>query len=206
MSTPQSHPTSPEPPNEAALVAGLRRGDDAAFELLVRSYGGRLLQVARRFLKEEDARDALQEAFLSAFKSIGRFDGKAKISTWLHRIVVNAALMRLRKKSTQMEESLEPLLPSFLEDGHRADPSAPWPDNPEEAVGRSQMRKIVRQAIDQLPEGYRNVVLLRDIEELSGAETGELLGMTPNAVKVRLHRARQALREVLNQRLQESAG
>ncbi len=86
---------SPDPPAEAELVAGLRRSDDAAFELLVRSYGGRLLQVARRFLKEEDARDALQEAFLSAFKSIDRFDGKAKISTWLHRIVVNAALMRL---------------------------------------------------------------------------------------------------------------
>ena len=206
MTTPHSYPTSPEPPDEAALVAGLRQGDDAAFELLVRSYGGRLLQVARRFLKEEDARDALQEAFLSAFKSIDRFDGNAKISTWLHRIVVNAALMRLRKKSSQVEESLEPLLPSFLEDGHRADPNTPWPDNPEEAVGRSQMRRIVRQAIDQLPEGYRNVVLLRDIEELSGAETGELLGLTPNAVKVRLHRARQALREVLDQRLRESAG
>ncbi len=97
-------------PDEAELVAGLRRGDEAAFELMVRSYGGRLLQVARRFLKEEDARDALQEAFLSAFKAIDRFDGKARISTWLHRIVVNAALMRLRKKSTQMEESPSPVI------------------------------------------------------------------------------------------------
>lgn len=194
---------SPEPPNEAQLVAGLRAGDEAAFELLVRSYGGRLLQVARRFLKEEDARDALQEALLSAFKSIDRFDGKAKISTWLHRIVVNAALMRLRKKSTQMEESLEPLLPSFLEDGHRADPRGAWPENPEEIAGRSQVRNLVRQAIDKLPVNYRTVVLLRDIEELSGAETGELLGLTANAVKVRLHRARQALREILDRRLLE---
>ncbi len=200
VSSPQS---APGPPDEAALVAGLRRGDEAAFELLVRSHGGRLLQVARRFLREEDARDALQETFLSAFKSIGRFDGKAKISTWLHRIVVNAALMRLRKKSTQMEESLEPLLPSFLDDGHRVDPGGAWPENPEQAVGRSQVQDIVRQAIDALPENYRAVVLLRDIEELSGAETGKLLGLTANAVKVRLHRARQALRELLDQRLPE---
>ncbi|MCP3960355.1 MAG: sigma-70 family RNA polymerase sigma factor [bacterium] len=189
--------------DEAELVEGLRRGDDAAFEQLVRTYGGRLLQVARRFLREEDARDALQEAFLSAFKAIHRFDGKAKISTWLHRIVVNSALMRLRKKSSKMEESLEPLLPKFLEDGHQAHPSAAWPENPEEAVGREQMRDVVRQAIDQLPEGYRNVVLLRDIEELSGAETGELLGLTPNAVKVRLHRARRALREILDPQIRE---
>ncbi len=198
--------STPDLPDEAELVAGLRRGDDAAFETLVRTYGGRLLQVARRFFKEEeDARDALQEAFLSAFKAIDRFDGKARISTWLHRIVVNAALMRLRKKSTQKEESLEPLLPTFLEDGHRADPGPAWPDNPEQVVGREQMREVVRAAIDQLPPNYRNVVLLRDIEELSGAETGELLGLTPNAVKVRLHRARRALREILDPQIRESA-
>lgn len=189
--------------DEAELVEGLRRGDDAAFELLVRTYGGRLLQVARRFLREEDARDALQEAFISAYKAIDRFDGKARISTWLHRIVVNAALMRLRKKSSKVEESLEPLLPKFLEDGHRADPGAPWPENPEEVAGREQTREMVRQAIDRLPEKYRNVLLLRDIEELSGAETGELLGLTPNAVKVRLHRARRALREILDPQIRE---
>ena len=205
MSTSLTQPTAPKPPDEAELVAGLRRGDEAAFELLVRTYGGRLLQVARRFLREEDARDALQEAFLSAFKSIGRFDGKSKISTWLHRIVVNSALMRLRKKSTKMEESLEPLLPTFLEDGHRAAPGPAWPESPEEVVGREQLRDIVRQAIDQLPVKYRSVVLLRDIEELSGAETGELLGLTPNAVKVRLHRARRALREILDPQILEGA-
>ena len=205
MASSPTRPAAPEP-DEAALVAGLRRGDDAAFELLVRTYGGRLLQVARRFFKEEeDARDALQEAFLSAFKAIRRFDGKARVSTWLHRIVVNAALMRLRKKSARKEESLEPLLPTFLEDGHRADPGPAWPENPEEMIGREQMRDIVRSAIDRLPPKYRNVVLLRDIEELSGAETGELLGLTPGAVKVRLHRARRALREILDPQIRESA-
>lgn len=195
----------PDLPEEAELVAGLRRGDDDAFELLVRAYGGRLLQVARRFLREEDARDALQEAFLSAFKSIDRFDGKAKISTWLHRIVVNAALMRLRKKSSKMEESLEPLLPTFLEDGHRAHPRGAWPESPEEVVGRDELRAGVRQAIDQLPVQYRSVVLLRDIEELSGDETGKLLGLTTGAVKVRLHRARRALREILDSQMLKGA-
>ena len=194
-----------EPVDEAKLVADLQRGEDAAFELLVRTHGGRLLQVARRFLREEDARDAVQEAFLSAFKAIDRFDGKSKISTWLHRIVVNSALMRLRKKSSKMEESLEPLLPTFLEDGHRANPGPAWPESPEEAVGREQMRHTVRQAIEQLPVKYRSVVLLRDIEELSGEETGRLLGLTPNAVKVRLHRARRALRELLDPQILEGA-
>ena len=195
----------PNEPDERKLVAGLRRGDEEAFEVLVRTYGGRLLQVARRFLREEDARDALQEAFLSAFKSIDRFDGNAKISTWLHRIVVNAALMRLRKKSSKVEESLEPLLPTFLEDGHRANPKAAWPESPEDAVGRDQVRDIVRRAIDQLPVQYRSVVLLRDIEELSGAETGKLLGLTTGAVKVRLHRARRALRELLDPQMLKGA-
>ena len=205
MSASSPHPAEPGPADEAELVAGLRRGDEAAFEQLVRSYGGRLLQVARRFLPDEDARDALQEAFLSAFKAIDRFDGKARISTWLHRIVVNSALMRLRKKSTKMEESIEPLLPTFLDDGHRAESGPAWPENPEETVGRDQVRRIVRQAIDQLPVKYRTVVLLRDIEELSGAETGKLLGLTPNAVKVRLHRARRALREIIDPQILEGA-
>ncbi|MEM7356918.1 MAG: sigma-70 family RNA polymerase sigma factor [Acidobacteriota bacterium] len=193
------------PLDEAQLVADLRRGDDAAFELLVRTYGGRLLQVARRFLREEDARDAVQEAFLSAFKAIDRFDGKSKISTWLHRIVVNSALMRLRKKSVKMEESLEPLLPTFLEDGHRENPGTAWPESPEEVIGRAELRSTVRQAIEQLPVKYRSVLMLRDIEELTGAETGKLLGLTPNAVKVRLHRARRALREILDPHLLEGA-
>ena len=122
MSEPTSTRSVSGEPDETSLLAGLRRGEEAAFELLVRTYGGRLLQVARRFVGEDDARDALQEAFLSAFKSIGRFDGRSKISTWLHRIVVNSALMRLRKKSSKVEESLEPLLPTFIENGHRADP------------------------------------------------------------------------------------
>lgn len=184
--------------DEAALLAGLRAGEDTAYETLVRAYGGRLLQVARRFLGEADAGDAVQEAFLAAFKAIDRFDGNSRISTWLHRIVVNASLMRLRKKSHQVEQSLEPLLPTFLEDGHRVQVGPAWEATPEEHFEQREVRTLVRKAIDQLPVNYRSVLLLRDIEGLTGAEAGEMLGITPNAVKVRLHRARLALREVLD--------
>ncbi len=187
----------PASASESALVAGLRSGDDEAYETLVRTYGGRLLQVARRFVGEEEARDALQEALLATVKAIDRFDGKSKISTWLHRIVVNTCLMRLRRQQSRPEQSIEPLLPSFLEDGHRADLGPDW-ESPERILRRTQTRELVRDAIDRLPTNYRTVLLLRDIEGLSGAETGEKLGITTGAVKVRLHRARQALREILD--------
>jgi RNA polymerase sigma-70 factor, ECF subfamily len=187
---------------ETALVAGLRAGDDGAYETLVRAYGGRLLQVARRYVGDEEARDAVQEALLAAFKAIERFDGKSRISTWLHRIVVNTCLMRLRRQKSRPEQSIEPLLPSFLEDGHRADPGPDW-ESPETILRRTETRELVREAIDRLPKNYRTVLLLRDIEGLSGAEVGDRLGITTGAVKVRLHRARQALREILDPHLRK---
>jgi hypothetical protein len=114
----------PEPPRgddtsrEAQLLEGLRRGENGAFETLVRQYGSRLLAVARRLLgNEHDAQDVLQEAFLSAFKAIDQFTGNAKLSTWLHRIVVNAALMKLRGRRRRPEESIEDLLPHLDERG-----------------------------------------------------------------------------------------
>src|SRR5262245_12156286 len=106
---------------EQAFVARLKAGDDAAYEELVRTRGGHLLAVARRLLRDEEAaRDAVQDAFLSAFRSIQRFDGHSQLSTWLHRIVVNAALMRLRSRQRRPEQSLESSMPRFAEDGHHA--------------------------------------------------------------------------------------
>ena len=100
--------------DEATLIAQLRAGDEAAFEQVVRQYGGRLLAVARRIVgSEEDARDVVQDAFLNAFKSLDRFEGNAKLSTWLHRIAVNAALMKLRTRKRKPEQSIETLLPSL---------------------------------------------------------------------------------------------
>src|SRR6187402_2955914 len=184
--------------DEASLVAQLRAGDQAAFEQVVRAYGGRLLAVARRIVgSEEDARDVVQDAFMNAFKSLDRFEGNAKLSTWLHRIVVNAALMRLRTRKRKPEQSIETMLPSFLDDGHHEERFQSWDEPIDKIMERAETRQLVRAKIDELPEGYRTVLVLRDIEGLDTEETAKMLGLSLNATKIRLHRARQALRTML---------
>jgi RNA polymerase sigma-70 factor (ECF subfamily) len=192
----------PAPPDDAALLDGLRAGDDAAYELLVRTYTPRLLAVARRFLRsEEDARDAVQDAFFSAFRSIEGFEGNARVSTWLHRIVVNASLMKLRTRRRKPERSIEEMLPGFLEDGHLEQPASEWRKAPEDQAVQAELRELVLEKIHELPEGYRTVLMLRDIEELDTAETARTLNLTPGAVKTRLHRARLSLRGLLEPHL-----
>jgi RNA polymerase sigma-70 factor (ECF subfamily) len=184
--------------NETELAEAVRRGDAEGFEALVRSEAGRLLAVTRRILpNEEDARDAVQEAFISAFKARQQFSGDAKVSTWLHRIAVNAALSKLRSLKRRPEESIDDLLPRFLPNGHYAQASAEWQQPVDEALARKETARRVREAIDRLPESFRMALLLRDIEGFSTDETAQLLGTTPNAVKLRLHRARMALRTLL---------
>lgn len=192
--------------DEATLVAQLRAGDEAAFERVVRLYGGRLLAVARRIVgSEEEARDAVQDAFLNAFRSLDRFEGTAKLSTWLHRIVVNAALMKLRTRKRKPEQSIDTLLPSFLDDGHHEERFRSWEEPVDKALEREETRELVRRQIDALPESYRTVLVLRDIEGLDTEETARMLGLTVNATKIRLHRARQALRSMLAPHLQGAA-
>lgn len=187
---------------EAHLLARLRRGEDAAFTQLVRQYSSRLLATARRMLgNEHDAQDALQEAFLSAFKAMDQFSGTAKLSTWLHRIVMNAALMKLRSRRRKPEESIEELLPRFDEQGEWSNRVVSWETPSEALLQRQETRALVRRCIDRLPDTYRTMLLLRDIEELETEEAAHLLGITTNAVKIRLHRARQALRTLLEQEL-----
>ena len=182
---------------EAKLVARLKRGDEAAYETLVRTQLPRMLNVARRLMdNDEDARDVAQDAFLSAFKAMSSFAGESKLSTWLHRIVVNTALMRLRSRRRRPEEPLEPLLPAFKEDGHHVSEFTTW-SSAEDSVALGETRAAVRAAINRLPEGYRTVLMLRDIEGFDTAETATALGITENAVKIRLHRARQALRGLI---------
>jgi RNA polymerase sigma-70 factor (ECF subfamily) len=184
--------------DETALLGALRRGEEWAFEAMVRVYGGRLLAVARRICgNEEDARDALQSAYLSAFRSVGRFEGSCQLSTWLHRIVVNMALMRLRTRRRKPEEQMDTLLPAFQEDGHHVEQFSEWTLPADVLLERADARAAVRSSIAQLPDAYRQVLLLRDIEELSTDEVARMLGATSTAVKVRLHRARQALSTLL---------
>jgi RNA polymerase sigma-70 factor (ECF subfamily) len=185
--------------DESALLARMQAGDEDSFEACVRTHCGQMLVVARRILgNEEDARDAVQDAFLCAFKDIGRFEGRSRLGTWLHRIAVNAALMRRRGKQRHPEWSIESLLPHFGEGEHQLDPPAPWQGTSEMLVQQQETRTLVQSCIDQLPETYRTVLLLRDIEGLDTEETARLLGTSPGVVKTRLHRARQALRTLLD--------
>ena len=192
--------------DEQTLLDGLRRGDADAFETLVRTYTPRLLAVARRMLgNDEDAHDAVQDGFFNAFRAMDRFEGQSKLSTWLHWIVVNSALMKLRTRRRKPEESLEPLLPAFAENGHHAEQFSAWSEPADRLAERAEVGEVVREAIRSLPESYREVLVLRDIEELNTEETAHALGITPNAVKIRLHRARQGLRTVLDQHLRRGA-
>ena len=183
---------------ESELLAGLKSGDEESYREMVHRHGGRMLAVARRLLRcEDDARDAFQEACLNAFRSIRDFREGSQLSTWLHRIVVNAALMRLRAAGRRPEVSLEPLLPAFDGTGHHTTAVEPLSVGPETILGRREIRRKVRECIDQLPATHRTVLVLRDLEELDTAETADRLGISENAVKIRLHRARQALATLL---------
>lgn len=210
VGTPRSFPEPPVacppcPAQESRLVERLRAGEDAAFDDLVRIAGGRMLAVARRMMgREEDAQDAVQEAFLSAFKNLDGFDARSRLTTWLHRITVNACLMRLRSQRRRPEHAIEDFLPTFVEDGHQTRQSAAWKPNAADGIELRETRDLVRAKINELPEQYRIVLVLRDIEDLSTEETAQALNMTPNAVKTRLHRARQALRTLLDPHFSEA--
>jgi RNA polymerase sigma-70 factor (ECF subfamily) len=129
-----------------------------------------------------------------------RFEGGSQLGTWLHRIVVNSALMRLRSRRRHPECSIEELLPAFGPDGHRA--FRPEEEiRADEQVERDQLLSLVRECVGPLPDGYREVYVLRDVDELSTEETATALGITPNAVKIRLHRARQALMTLVRKRM-----
>jgi RNA polymerase sigma-70 factor (ECF subfamily) len=188
--------------DEADLIARLRAGDADASDTVVRRFGGRMLAAARRIVGTDDAaEDVVQDAFLSAFRAIDGFQGGSRLATWLHRIVVNTALMKLRTKRRRPEASIEDLLPHFAEDGHWADEPRPWEASADTLLERAETRAIVRAAIDRLPASHREVLVLRDVEELDTDETAAILGLSAPATRVRLHRARQALRTLLERDL-----
>jgi RNA polymerase sigma-70 factor, ECF subfamily len=181
---------------EAQLIARVRAGDESACRELVEQFGPRMRVVASRFLRcPGDCDDAVQDAFVSALKSIGSFAGGSSLSTWLHRITVNACLMLLRRKRDEV--SIDALLPRFASDGHHASPVRAWEQSPLDSADALEKREIVRSCIDTLPSAYRQVLLLRDIEQLDTSETARLLECSEANVKTRLHRARQALRTLL---------
>lgn len=185
--------------SDAALIGGLQAGDDAAFEELVRAHGPHIAAVARRLMgNEQDAADAIQDALVCVLRKAGQFAGGSKLSTWLHRVTVNACLMRLRSEGRRREVNVDDLMPAFDAAGHHLRrPPAVDHGGPVDAASTAELRQTVRACIDRLPDAYREVILLRDIEELDTDATASLLGCSPNCVKTRLHRARCALRELL---------
>ena len=181
------------------LVAALRAGDLTAFERVVRAHGRALLTVARRLLRNDDeARDAVQDAFVSAFRSCGRYEGASRVSTWLHRIVVNSCLMRLRTQRRKAEVSIEDWLPTFKPDGHHEVTFVDWSNAAHALLEEQEICAHVRLCIDRLPDSYRTVLLMRDIEGLEIDEIATALDISANAVTIRLHRGRQALRTLLD--------
>ena len=187
-------------------TAALRAGCARSYEELDRRYRGRMLAVANGILHDaEESQDAVQDALLSASQKIDGFRESSRISTWLHRIVVNAALMRRRRISARPEVRVDDLLPTFDEQGSHARPVEPWCWDGERALLREERRALVRSCIEMLPDRYRMVLMLRDVEERDVREVAERLGITPNAVKIRSHRARQALAALLRDRLRDVA-
>ncbi len=185
------------PGDDASLLARLRAGEGRAYDELAAACAAMLFATARRILgNEQDAADAVQEAMLGAFKNIDSFDGRSRLSTWITRIVINKCLMKLRSRRRRPETSIEPLLPTFKDDGHPTRWTARW--QPEDAFERTRVLDLVRDKIEDLPNQYREMLLLRDIQQLSTEDVAAALGDTPNAVKVRLHRARQALKALLD--------
>jgi RNA polymerase sigma-70 factor (ECF subfamily) len=189
---------------EQQFIAGLRNGDAACYESLVRDHGGRMLAVARRYLRNEaDAGDCVQEAYLQAFRNIGSFEGRSSIESWLHRIVVNAALMKIRSRKRRPEISIEDERSQFDTDGQRIEHEVQNTLSVDEMLAKKQSRALVRRAIDQLPENARNLLLLRDIEGYSTGEVAALLCITQGAVKTGLHRARSKLKLLLAPMMRE---
>jgi RNA polymerase sigma-70 factor (ECF subfamily) len=183
--------------DEASLIASLRAGSDAAYEQVVRQYAARMRAAALRLLRNpEDADDAVQEAFLSAFKALARFEGRSGLGTWLQRIAINAALMKLRARKPIEEGAVDEHLPRFVGHGVFAEPVACWGDPCEPAL-REELVARVREAIGSLPERFRIPLVLRDIEGLSNDEVAAQLSISTNAAKIRVHRARQAVRALL---------
>jgi RNA polymerase sigma-70 factor (ECF subfamily) len=185
------------PSDELDLVHAAQTGDISAFEQLVARYDRKLLRIAQHVThNSEDAQDAVQEAFLKAFQHLGSFREDSQFSTWLIRITLNQALMKLRKQRTTKEvslgEQLQPegeILPREIAD---------WAPNPEELYQASELRDILTKTLAELQASLRTVFVLRDIEGLSIVETAEVMGLSQSAVKARLWRARLQLRERLN--------
>jgi RNA polymerase sigma-70 factor, ECF subfamily len=202
------HAVSPERavgPGDDVLVERARGKDEAAFEELVSRYEDKLYRLAMRFVRNEtDAQEILQDAFLSAWRNLPTFEGRAQFGSWMYRVTVNAALMLLRSRNRHPQVAVDDVEPTalneaVLESGQMVRSNTDWSQQADEQLQSEELRKHIQTSVDALPEGLRTVFLLRDVEELSTEDTADALGLSVPAVKTRLHRARLALREAIGQ-------
>jgi RNA polymerase sigma-70 factor (ECF subfamily) len=182
--------------DEAALVERAQAGENQAFSELIQHYERKIFRLAKNITQnDEDAEDVLQETFLKAYEHLPGFQRQSKFYTWIVRIAVNEALMKLRKRRGDKFVSLDEPVDTGEEEVKRE--IAVWDGSPEEKYSQEELRSILNEAVDSLKPDFRTVFILRDIEELSTEETAEALGISIPAVKSRLLRARLALREKL---------
>ena len=191
---------------EGMLIERLRARDTSVLEILMERYSPRIYRVAFGITRSHgDTEEVVQDVFLTLFRKIDSFEGRAALGTWLYRVAANAALIKRRGKRAQVEVMLEDYLPAFKADGHREGDRAmllaDWSATPERELLSGEAREILEEGLALLPDHYRAILVLRDVEELSNEEVAEVLGESVASVKSRLHRARMALREVLTRRL-----
>jgi RNA polymerase sigma-70 factor, ECF subfamily len=191
--------------DDEALAERARAGDDTAFTARVDRYQERVYRLAMRLSSSpSDAEEVLQDTFLKAWRKIDTFRGEAHFGTWLYRIATNTALMRQRAASRRPAESLEAFLPQFEESGLLADLDYQRSARADEMLERAELTQRAREAIDLLEQNYRAVFVLRDLEEMSTEEAAQVLEITPEAVRQRLHRARLMVRGYLGKMVGES--
>jgi RNA polymerase sigma-70 factor (ECF subfamily) len=190
----ESSKDAPDP----VLVGAIAEGDHAAFETLMRRYNGKLFRIARSIVKDDsDAEDVLQDAYMDAYRHIDDFRGDSQVATWLTRIVINQALMRLRK------EKRRSVIVPFREPGSgeaeraEVDVADRTTESPSSRLLRGEIRRILERRIDELPLSFRTVFIMREVEDMSVEETAEALGIAAATVRSRLFRARALLRESL---------
>ena len=191
---------SPESDDGVALVRRIVTGDRAAFEALMRRYNRRLFRLARATLRNHaEAEDALQEAYLTAYRNLGQFRGEAALGTWLSRLLLNECLGRLRRQARR--DNVIPM--QSMHDDTRVDTMMSTPDShsPEKLLLRSELRALLEQKLDALPESFRLVFVLRCVEEMSVEETAAALDIPEATVRTRLFRARSLLRDALTQEI-----
>ncbi len=195
---PRSAPSTPSSTNDAELVSRIAQADHGAFETLMRRHNGKLFRVARSILRDDtEAEDALQDAYLDAYRHMGDFRGGSHLGTWLTRIVINQALMRLRKQKRDRvvvafgnRDATEP---------HQteADVADDKSESPSSATLRAEVRRMLERRIDELPLAFRTVFVMREVEDMTVEETADCLGIPATTVRTRLFRARGMLREAL---------